>query len=441
MIKNITLLLAGLLITIMASSQTSETLTNSSILKMSKARLTDELIIDMIRTSSTSFDLSSNALKSLERENVSPQVIEAMKSTSGIQNISTEKKQSEIKPDETGKAKKPEKPDTKLADPGPVQKPAGKPEPDNQAGKGSVPAAVEPVTAVNVSQPTHPEAVTALNYITPLTDLIKFNEKEFDTFKQEISDWDKQIRNLKSEARKSKDQLGQAEKNLMKSINSDTKPFNDEIKSLNADLKKSRGKFEKSKTEALEGGLTIAKNLETAKNDRLRSLSKAYGEAGQKVESAPADPVIGESKTEIDLTPKSVTPETSDEIIYANEILSWYQNEIIAIKKLIEDWNPRVEKLISEDTRLRKQLEPVEGRLEELKSNPKQNKADISSIKKEISRIEKERKKLADQMKDDRKELSSLLKQLSDKNRDSVSERFTDIIDNVNYSFREKLSL
>jgi septal ring factor EnvC (AmiA/AmiB activator) len=100
-----------------------------------------------------------------------------------------------------------------------------------------------------------------------------------------------------------------------------------------------------------------------------------------------------------------------------------------------------VEKVIAEDSRLRKQLEPVENKLNELKPNAKQNKADITALKKEISRIEKERKKLADQMKDDRKELSSYLKQLSDKNQDSVGERFTDIIENINYSFQEKLSL
>ena len=44
-------------------------------------------------------------------------------------------------------------------------------------------------------------------------------------------------------------------------------------------------------------------------------------------------------------------------------------------------------------------------------------------------------------MKDDAKVLASYLKQMSQKNQDAVKERFTDIIENITYSFQEKLSL
>ena len=80
-------------------------------------------------------------------------------------------------------------------------------------------------------------------------------------------------------------------------------------------------------------------------------------------------------------------------------------------------------------------------KIKELSSNSKLNKAEISTLKKQASEIEKSRKQLADQMKDDAKVLASYLKQMSQKNQDAVEERFTDIIENITYSFQEKLSL
>ncbi|MBE0678360.1 MAG: hypothetical protein IH592_06305, partial [Bacteroidales bacterium] len=68
--KHIFLILTGLLIAIVISAQNPETLTNSSVVKMSKARLSDELITDMIQNSPVRFDLSSGAIKSLEDEGV-----------------------------------------------------------------------------------------------------------------------------------------------------------------------------------------------------------------------------------------------------------------------------------------------------------------------------------------------------------------------------------
>jgi hypothetical protein len=69
--KHISLILTGLLIAVMVNAQTPETLTNSSVIKMSKANLSDELITDMIQNSPVKFDLSESALKKLAGEGVS----------------------------------------------------------------------------------------------------------------------------------------------------------------------------------------------------------------------------------------------------------------------------------------------------------------------------------------------------------------------------------
>jgi hypothetical protein len=437
--KYIFLLLTGLLVTLLVQSQTSETLTNSSVIKMSKAKLSDELILEMIQTSPSRFDLSNGALKNLESESVSPVVIEAMKRTAGIQNSPVvsqtdymKKNESEKKPERVVEQKTEQKTEQKS-----VQKQMSGPEPKPESRLADT-----SLRKTDSSSETGQEfSIEALNYIIPLTELVKFNENEFSSFEQTIHEWDNKVIILKSEVIKSKEQMLQTENALMQKINADTKTFNDEIKSLSGNLKESREKYKESKTNLFEGGQDIAKKLEDLRKERLHSLSKSYDEASQNVGSAQADPVIGENMAAVDYKLKKVNSGTTEELVYANEMLTWYQNEITDLKEIIKDWNPRVEKVIAEDSRLRKQLEPVENKLNELKPNAKQNKTDITALKKEISRIEKERKKLADQMKDDRKELSSYLKQLSDKNQDSVRERFTDIIENINYSFQEKLSL
>jgi hypothetical protein len=44
-------------------------------------------------------------------------------------------------------------------------------------------------------------------------------------------------------------------------------------------------------------------------------------------------------------------------------------------------------------------------------------------------------------MKDDAKELASYVKQMSQKNQESLKVRYADIIENITYSFLERLSM
>ena len=68
-----------------AHAQTSEVLTNATIVKMVKAKLSDDIIIDEINNSKVNFDMSTEGLKELSAQNVSEPVIEAMKKAAGTQ--------------------------------------------------------------------------------------------------------------------------------------------------------------------------------------------------------------------------------------------------------------------------------------------------------------------------------------------------------------------
>jgi len=409
--KHISLILTGLLIAVMVNAQNPETLTNSSVIKMSKANLSDELITDMIQNSPVKFDLSDSALKQLAAEGVSTSVIQSMKSA--------------------GRAAKT-----------PAEKPAPEPE------KKTMPASnekelgnAEPATAYEPSAATETVSVEALNYVVPLTELIKFNETKFKGLETTIIEWDKQVRDYVADVNKVKGQMLQVENELRQKKNADTKAFSADIASLKGKLEAYRKNYQQSKDIMLKGGDNIVKKLETITGDIVRDISKAYSDAGQQVGSSDSDPASGEKAVTMNYTVREINYNAVGYIVFLTDMLAWHQNEIRELNTVIDDWNPRVTEAIKQDAQLKSQLDPLEKKIQELSSNSKQNKAEISTLKKQVSEIEKSRKKLADKMKDDAKVLASYIKQMSQKNQDAVEERFTDIIENITYSFQEKLSL
>jgi hypothetical protein len=409
--RTISLMLTLLLAASILQAQTAETLTNSSVIKMSKAKLSEELITDMIKSSPVQFDLSDSGLKDLESANVSPVVIEAMKTAAGF------KVQAVVKtvPVE-------EKKPTELI-----------PEPQKQ---------VMYVPPVNEADETYPEQTfEALNYVAPLTGLIKFNEDQLKSFESVIAEWEKQVLVYMADIEKVNGQIQQVETELRDKKNADTRAYGADILALQKKLGLYRGTYSQSRETMVKGGEKIAGNLEEIRNESLRILGKRYGEVIQQVGSSNSDPAAGENAVSVSYTKWPVNDRIVRYITPATEILSWYQNEIDVLSIIIRDYNPRVTKVIQEDTRLLNQLAPIEAKLEELKVNTKLNKTEIATLKKQVSEIEKSRKQLADQMKDDSKELASVLKQVNQSNQESLKQRFTDIIENISYAFQEKLSL
>jgi predicted nucleic acid-binding Zn-ribbon protein len=398
--KHISLILTGLFLAVMVNAQNPETLTNSSVIKMSKANLSDELITDMIQNSPVKFDLSESALKQLAGEGVSTSVIQSMKSAGGA-----------AKP----VAEKPAPEHEKKATPALNEKEQG---------------VVEPPSAYKPSEAIETVSVEALNYVAPLTELIKFNETKFKGLETTIIEWDKV-----------KDQMLQVENELRQKKNADTKAFSADIASLKGKLEAYRKNYQQSKDIMLKGGDNIVKKLETISSDIVRDISKAYSEAGQQVGSSDSDPSSGENAVKVNYTVREINYNAVGYIVFLTDMLAWHQNEIMELNTVINDWNPRVTETIKQDAQLKSQLDPLEKKIQELSSNSKQNKSEISSLKKQVSEFEKSRKKLADKMKDDAKVLVSYLKQMGQKNQDAVEERFTDIIENITYSFQEKLSL
>ncbi len=119
---------------------------------MVKAKLSNELIIDVIQSSTVLFDLNEKAINNLKSENVSPQVIEAMKMardahSSSVQNAVPDK-------------------------------------------ASAIPIAVKQKKEVQATQ-----VFDALNYVSPIKELVTYYQDEAKLLDGSISEWDNEIRN------------------------------------------------------------------------------------------------------------------------------------------------------------------------------------------------------------------------------------------------------
>lgn len=431
--KHISLILTGLLVAVALCAQNPETLTNSSVVKMSKANLSDELMIDMIINSPAMFDLSPGAIRSLESEGVSEAVIRSMKSSSSGKPENGKKEPSTVnKPVSVTVPSVEQNPKT-AAEPSVEEDPETAAVPsveENPEPSGWIPSAT-----------VGEESVEALNYTAPLTELIKFYVNKFESTELTLSEWDRQVRGHIADIRKVKEQMLQVENEMRSLKNADTKSFSEEIISLNGKLAAYRKNYRQSKDIMIKGGGSIVKQIETMSSDVSKDIGKAFSEASQEVNSSDLDPSSGEKPVLLDYTVKEAGTGCVSYIVYMNEMLAWYQNAIREITNLVDEWNPRVTRLIEEDIQLKSQADPIENRIRELSANSKQNRTEISDLKKQLSAIEKSRKQVADRMKDDAKELASYLKKMGQAGQAATEERFADIIENITYSFGEKLSL
>jgi DNA repair ATPase RecN len=122
-------------------------------------------------------------------------------------------------------------------------------------------------------------------------------------------------------------------------------------------------------------------------------------------------------------------------------MLVWHQNEIDELYKIAVQYNAKVKDVVAQDAELMKQLEPVNSKLNEYKTDTKKYKQEIATLKKQKSALEKQRKLVSDSMEKDSNELADALKLLRTEIQASAKERFTDIIANITFLFQEKPAL
>ena len=116
----------------------------------------------------------------------------------------------------------------------------------------------------------------------------------------------------------------------------------------------------------------------------------------------------------------------------------------MVLQEMISTWNAKVMNSFQKDSELKQQLEPLQNELNQYLATPKQNqklkKKEIATLKKQCESIEKDRKLLAKQMASDSDKLSEDLNKMSTEIQGKVEERFTDIIQSIEHSYKDKFN-
>jgi len=448
-------------------AQTAETLTNSTIIKMARAKLSEELIIDEINNSKVNFSVSADSLKVLSDEHISDRVIQAMKAKTPVipeqprdntvqsnppepklstppsetpvpavnamlkdtlkkhqvDSLTISKKETAAPPvfvqvADTLKQieNQPLKPDSSVAE----KLPAKKIIPENQDNK---------LTDKSVI------TVNALSYVIPVEELMTFFDNEFYSLSVWIQKWDQQVRDTIEKGNQIKAMIVLTEQDLTAKKNVDTKAYTDEIIALKTKLSVYREKYKLLKKNMFKDGVNLTNAFKDFGNTLNSSVSNKYRLVSQMIRSVNPDPSLGGISKEISIPKQKADDGVISFVASATEILFFYQNQISSMRDMILLWNGKADEIIQKDSELSSQSEPLKKELANYKLNPKQYKKEIAALKKQCTQIDKERKNLAKQMVCDSKELSSAINLNCKEIQASLKERFADIIENMKYLY------
>jgi len=392
-----------------AGAQSSDTLTNSAILKMVNARLSDELIIDVIGSSAVNFDLSPGSIDDLIRQNVSKPVIEAMKKSSGTKGTAV-----------------PSRPDTG--------------ETLTSAKAGDPAAAVAEARPKVIAQPA-PANISfadneAFGYVTPVADLISFHEKEIEKFMASVDEWSRRINDLTASAKKLEEEIRATEKELMELKNADSKSYSGNILAIRKKLNEQRKALENARAEIVKAGEKSASELEKISKESIKTAGNKYSDVSQDIKSFDPEPSGFVKGTPVKQTALNISENINPFFTPALEIPAWHKNKIREAEKVISQWNEKVKAAVTKAGEIDGKMAPLKQKLAEYQTDQKKNKNEIATLKKQISAVEKEKKSLIDSIEADSRELAGFYKQENSDIQKILDQRFADIIENINYAFK-----
>jgi predicted nucleic acid-binding Zn-ribbon protein len=424
--KLVSVLVIALFAVNISYAQTTETLTNSIIIKMVKAKLSDDLIIGEINGSKVNFNLSTDSIIFLSNANVSSSVLQAMKSAA-IETAVTVKDISS--------------PSAIVLLNDTLNKPV-----KEQMKSESIPVKEIPKEKIitessnkNLSEKSS-FSVNAVGYVIPLEELMMFFDNEFNSLVAHIQSWDQQIRNSIEKGNLIREKILEVEMELTDKKNADTKVFTPEIISLKNKLSEYRESYKQFENNMVIDGLRIVKEIDDIGSELDKSINKNFSDVSQFVKKTDPDPSVIVTPKSINIPRQKINENIVSHISPITEMLFCYQNQIISLRDIIELWNIKVMTINKKDTDLSTQLEPLEKELKNLQLNAKANKEAISALKKQCTNIEKERKLLSRQMGTDSKELSGFLGLICKEAQSSVKERLSDIIENIKYSYQDNFT-
>lgn len=384
-------------------AQDADILNNSSIQKMAKANLSDELILDVISSSEVNFNLNPDSVKILSQNNVSEAIIQAMK-------IAQEEENKIQQQNTTIASIKPEKP---------------------------LPEPLLPKPTNIIKQQSNFEIVT-ISYVTPIKDLVLYFHTEFDVLATTINTWNKQVLDSLQKAKVLNQQILQLELLLREKQNSNALTYSSEILSLKRALTNNRNSLVLLKNGMRNNGLKITSELKKIEQEREKLLLSKCDEISTQIKAYPINLNIANTSTNTSLAIQKKDLDLSAQTTDIAEILYWYHNQIYALIDVATVWNAKAQTILDEDARLKVELDACQTKLDQAKQNS--NKTELSSLKKQKASLVKERKRTSKQIKYDSKEFALYVKQYKLNLALIYKQRYANIIENVQYAFQEKLN-
>jgi len=496
--KVVFILLIALFVVNNLQAQSSETLTNTTIIKMVKGKLSDDLIIDEINSSKVNFDLSDESVKSLKAANVSDPVMQAMKAVNETQNPAASAEiilpaavataaviplsqaeapaQSEIATaaavpstqaegsaqseiiqtidsTELAASEESEISDEKItaavvaapAEEALIKQETAQPTTETiQTNTFSIETSVtESGTLITIEKPAL--TLDALSYVIPVTELIPFYNKEFSSLADVIQEWDKKIRASLEKEKQSTEAISKLEIELTDLKNTNAKPFSNQIIEQKKNLVSLWEKHKAIKVEMVNEGKNLVEELTKVSKETQSAIDTKFKEVSKNVKNTDPDPSAGETLKAVDIPIQKFNSTVTGYFAPVTMMLVCYQNEIITVQNTIGSWNNRAMIRIQKDSELKKRLNPLQEELTQYLATSKQEqklkKKEISALKKQCDAIEKERKQLAKLMADESVKLSEELNKMKTEVQSVVQERFTDIIENIDHSYKDKFNL
>lgn len=408
-------------------AQTPAHLTNTLILKMTKAKLSEELIISEINDKKNTFTISTDSLNYLTNQNVSPRVIEAM--------IAACTKQTNI-----------ELPSSKPA----IEATENKPEIKTDSLKKSVAIPVK-ATLTNAIEKvsTKKEApvenkklienfitpVQALNFSIPLGLLSNYFDSEYNSLILFILKWDKKVKDSLDLANIFLGNIKNLENEISIKKNADAKIYSNEIEIQKKKLTEFRIRYRQLKTNIHYDQKNLTVKIKEITSEAEQSIENKFNEVSQLIKKYDTDPGLGEVSKEIVITRQKFNISLSSQLVPLVDILSFYQNEIAIQHELILSWSEKIKLILQQDQQLSKKLDPLKKQLDAYKLNKKNYKNEIATVRKQIELIENDREQLAKKTKSDSYTLSENIQSIAKEAQSAIKSRFTDVYENINYAY------
>ncbi len=429
-------------------AQTGAPLTNSTIIKMVKANLSDDLIIGEIDGAEVNFNLSTDSVNYLSGQHVSAEVLQAMKDASGTQTpvvtpppVIPVPIETKILPAENNSVQNnPVRSNTETKEIPVQQKAVLVNDEPKQAAPSEEKNNTESSNNYLIEKST--TTVNSMSYVNPLNDLIQFYDNQFTSLMKRIQKWDKHVRESLENENQLMKTMGQIRQNLLDKKNANPNRFNSEITNLKAALSSYRTEHTLLKEKIRTYGKNLTEELLTLNKSTESSIETAFGEATKKVEKTDPDPSINNTDALITIPRQTFKGNLNIHVAPLITIPACFENEILLIRDTIALWTEKAQVIIRKDSILKIQLDPLTQKLaaylQSPKENQKLNKLDIDALKKQCASITKDRKNLAKQMEKDSEQLSDNLNKLKEDVIAAIKERFMDAIENIDQTYQDK---